>query len=303
MANLPMPEPSATNVAFTRYLYDKTEVLHSLLFALLDHNRHEALFWAYELYYSGFEIELAEWLRWTYYVFYSEVDKWFCEFIEINLRRLHTLPIKEERDCIIGTVVSNLAHRSYDIQAFVGHYMNLEFDRTTPKIHNHRIYIQFKPRDLEKYLTLNKSTTGRPRDYLKEVSHYPIRKSESLFLRKYVYASNEHVFTEDTVDPYLYNWLYYAGKSPIWKCRISEYGGVLDNTEQVVAFPTDDQAELFFEEYGYEPDEQSVEIHLLHGIDINQSQVFAEQCPHEFVFNYSDGRICQYSAIVRTDDV
>lgn len=298
MANLPMPQQlPMTNVAFTRYLYDKTEVLHSLLFALLNHNRDEALFWAYELYFSGFEIELAEWLRWTYLTFYSEVDKWVFEFIEINLRRLHTLPDKEERDCIIGTVVSNLAHRYYDIQAFVSQYMGLSFDRITPEIRNHRIYIQFRPRDLAKYLTCEDATI-LARNYLKEVSKYPIRKSESIFLRKYVCASNECVVTEDTEIPYLSNWLYYAAESPIWKCRIAEYGGLVNHTESLVVFENDEQSELFYAKYGYEPDEQSLETHLIHGIDsIQHCKVFAEQCPHEFVFNYSNGRISKYSAI------
>lgn len=281
-----------TSIAFTRYLYEKTEVLHSLLFALLNQNREEALFWAYELYFSGFEIELTEWIRWIYATFYSQVDKWFYEFMEINLRRLETLPIKEERDCIIGTVVSNLSHRDYDIQAFVSQYMRLSFDQSVPVIRNHRIYIQFRRRDLVKYLTRNHC--GNPREYLQIVSEYPIRKTESMFLSKYVCALNESVNKEDSHEPYLYNWLYYAAQSPIWKSRISEYGAVLDDTKQTVTFLDDNQMELFYTKYGYEPDEQSLEIHLIHGIDAHLSSVFAKQCPHEFVVGYSHGKIEKY---------
>lgn len=282
-----------TSIAFTRYLYEKTEVLHSLLFALLNRNREEALFWAYELYFSGFDVELAEWIRWIYATFYSQVDKWFQVFMEINLSRLHTAIYKEDRDCVIGTVVSNLAHREYDIQAFASHYMHLSFEQTVPEIRNHRIYIQFRPRDLAKYLTHNHD--GNPREYLQIVSQYPVRKPESMFLSRYVCASNESVNKEDSLEPYLYNWLYYAAQSPIWRSRIAEYGAVLDDTTQSVTFPDDNQMELFYAKYGYEPDEQSLEIHLIHGIDAHLSRVFAEQCPHEFVVGYSHGKIEQYS--------
>ena len=287
---------SSKVIGFTRYLYEKTEVLHSLLFALLNHNREEALFWAYELYFSGFEQELAEWIRWIYTTFYIRVDTWFFEFMEINLSRLETLPNQDERDCIIGTLVSNLAHRHYDIQTFVSQYMLLDFERQPTKIHNHHIYIQFRPRDLAKYLTYTLDTNTPPREYLKIVSKYSIRKPESLFMCRYVvYASHESIVKEDTKEPYLYNWLYYAAQSPIWKSRIAEYGGMVDDTERLVIFPDDDQMELFYDTYGYEPDEQSEEMNLIHGVDAHERGIFGEQCPHEFIATYSDGKIIKYS--------
>ena len=41
-------------VIFTRYLYDESSVSRSLVSALLKQNEDEALFWAFELYWSGF---------------------------------------------------------------------------------------------------------------------------------------------------------------------------------------------------------------------------------------------------------
>jgi hypothetical protein len=311
-----------TSIAFTRYLYEKTEVLHSLLFALLNRNRNEALFWAYELFFSGFEEELAQWIRWIYATFYSCIDKWFYEFMEIHLSRLKSLSIKEERDCIIGTVISNLAHRDYDIQTFVSQYMNLAFEYQKPEICNHRIYIQFRSRDLAKYLTRTLGIPTSSRTYLQTVVSYPIRKSESIFMQKYVRTSSitfedksssvipqtptkllrrfSGVLTksdikEDTKDPYLYNWLYYAAQSPIWNSRIVEYGGIVDDTKRLVLFPDDDQHEAFYEKYGFEPDEQSEEIHLMQGVDVHDRGVFGEQCPHEFIASYSNGKIERYS--------
>ena len=43
---------------FTRYLYLKEEVEVALLVSLLNKDKERALFWAYELYYSGLANEL-----------------------------------------------------------------------------------------------------------------------------------------------------------------------------------------------------------------------------------------------------
>ena len=59
------------NLVFTRYLYPKLDVKQSLLIALLDRNSNKALFWAYELYYSGFEEDLFEYIYNIYDSFYK----------------------------------------------------------------------------------------------------------------------------------------------------------------------------------------------------------------------------------------
>lgn len=288
------------SISFTRYLYETTEVAHSLLFALLDHKREEALFWAYELYFSGFEPELAEWIQCIYDTFYSKTEPHYREHVVLNLGRLSTLPDPEERDCLIGTIVSNLAHRSYDIQQFVSRYMSAEFDEIPVPQQNHKIYIHFRPRDLVKYKTKNIVAN----QMLKNVSEYPIRKSESLFLRKYagmtllgvdvpigLYETSNNIITK----AYLYDWLYYASKTPIWETRIREYNTTIDDAKKVVQFASDDEYEMFYDDYGYEPDEQSERTHILHGIDVYRKGIFEPMCPHDFIFTYSQYQIVKYT--------
>ena len=65
---------------------------------------------------------------------------------------------------------------------------------------------------------------------------------------------------KDIKDAYLYNWLYFASFSPIWKERIMKFKGEIINDKQVIEFPDDDYLEMFYEKYGYEPDEQNVEV-------------------------------------------
>ena len=49
-------------IVLTRYLYIKDDVWTSLLMAILTKDIEQTLFWTCEMYHSGFEAELAEYL-------------------------------------------------------------------------------------------------------------------------------------------------------------------------------------------------------------------------------------------------
>ena len=59
---------------------------------------------------------------------------------------------------------------------------------------------------------------------------------------------------------YWYNWEYYACQCPEWKARLDKYHGKLDHKNEKVMFDNDDYLEEFYENYGYEPDEQSLTV-------------------------------------------
>jgi hypothetical protein len=62
---------------FSRYLYEVDEVKIALMTSMLDKRRDEALFWAFELYHSGFGKELSEYLTTLYYDFYATLNPKF----------------------------------------------------------------------------------------------------------------------------------------------------------------------------------------------------------------------------------
>tara|TARA_B110000483_G_C18176222_1_gene535175 strand:- start:636 stop:1760 length:1125 start_codon:yes stop_codon:yes gene_type:complete len=65
---------------------------------------------------------------------------------------------------------------------------------------------------------------------------------------------------EDSISKcYWYHWEYYAYKSPIWKNRFDKYDITIDDENKKIVFNDDDEIEDFYEQYGYEPDEQSCE--------------------------------------------
>ena len=67
------------NIIFTRYLYLKDELKISLLTSLIDKNEG-CIFWAYELYYSGFENELFDLLWKIYFNFYYTLNPSFQQY-------------------------------------------------------------------------------------------------------------------------------------------------------------------------------------------------------------------------------
>jgi hypothetical protein len=68
---------------------------------------------------------------------------------------------------------------------------------------------------------------------------------------------------ENIRDAYLHHWLYYASKTPLWRKRIQDFKGVVCYEEKKVIFKEDEDDELlqaFYDNYGYEPDEQKKEV-------------------------------------------
>ena len=57
------------DIIFTRYLYIKDEVEIALLTNILE-KKEESVFWAYELYFSGFQKEVFQYLWDIYYNFF-----------------------------------------------------------------------------------------------------------------------------------------------------------------------------------------------------------------------------------------
>ena len=288
---------TTTAPIFTRYLYEFNLVKYSLQQSIIEKKREEALFWAYELYHSGFREEVWEYVRQVYLQYWAIPERIMRVGIEGFSKRsgvettegsflgeysasnplFYTRIVKmydrwKETDdvCLLGTVVGTLA------------VWDREEDKNTGTTPSKQFIILYKD-DRHQTIPVN----FPPRHYLKQVSKYPIRGR----------------LTAAERDAYLgTNWLYYCAKTPIWETRIREYrgtilernhslsfedksslvtspfgsprtptlilrSGVLANGEKEgeVAFNTDDDLESFYDKWGLEPDEQSLEMHTIHG--------------------------------------
>jgi hypothetical protein len=64
----------------------------------------------------------------------------------------------------------------------------------------------------------------------------------------------------DFKEQYINNWLYHASFSPLWRERIQEFHGIIDHVSQNVVFPDDDCFDDFYSLYGYDTEEQPLEV-------------------------------------------
>ena len=80
-------------IVLTRYLYIKDDVWTSLLMAILTKDIEQTLFWTCEMYHSGFETELADYLLAVYTEFFKaknpRLEKYLCEWSNVILDGPH----------------------------------------------------------------------------------------------------------------------------------------------------------------------------------------------------------------------
>lgn len=100
-----------SNIVFTRYLYLKDEVKLALLVSLLKKS-DDAIFWAYELYYSGFKTELFVFIWHIYYVFYATLNPSF----EAYLLNKRNEMLKDEK--LVSAIVQDLIIRPFNTDVF-----------------------------------------------------------------------------------------------------------------------------------------------------------------------------------------
>ena len=206
----------------TRYLYPEVDVKQSLLLALLDHNSKEALFWGYELYYSGYS-DVYDYVLNIYDNFYKSENP------ELE-SKLFSKGI--ENECWIGTVILTLSSRNYQICDFLREYKGESCERRNYPTTKFRFIIAFKPSDLVNY-------------------KFPIRRECNT-----LFESTCNDFRKE----FEYHWLYFAAKSPVWLYRIRDFGGSINDEAMEVEFPNDDLHDGFYDRWGIEPDEQKMEL-------------------------------------------
>jgi len=108
---LTIPVPGS-NLVFTRYLYLKDEVKNALLLSILNKS-DDAIFWAYELYYSGYKNELFNFIWQIYYDFFATQNPTFAAYLSKKLSS------KEIEDRLVSSIVQNLLIRSFNTDVFL----------------------------------------------------------------------------------------------------------------------------------------------------------------------------------------
>jgi hypothetical protein len=237
-----------TDVVFTRYLYPKEQVYHSLLIALLEKATDEALFWCYELYHSGYQEDLYLFIESLYDNFYKSTNSPVLKnCIEDLYQKWCEDPNQHH---LFGSMIKNLICRPYSVNLFMENYIGVKCEQHVGDTKPAKfLRMQFSIENSNFYETID-AEPGKARFVLKKAYRFPIRKNIAvLFQSSY----------PDVKEEYLNHWLYYSRGCPLWQDRIEKHGGVINHEKRDIDFE-DESSDAFYDLYGYEPDEQTSEI-------------------------------------------
>jgi hypothetical protein len=253
------------SVVLTRYLYNKTKVLDNLEQSILLKNEEEAYFWAYEIYFSGLEdevfVKFFDILK-KYYSYYPRLykylfqiyTKWKDEYSKLNLDKK-----SDDVDMIIAVFIENIMLRNPLVkEPKKQFYLSVPFDIEFINLYKTKNIIPSR-KTLEtvcKYSLINSNCTNKT----------PIKSAfignigESYRVLKKCQGLKEPLENKEYFYHIIENWLYYASRSPIWRERIYNYGGKIVDEEENVIFDNDEKLEEFYDNYGFELDEQTLDI-------------------------------------------
>ena len=240
---------STEPILFTRYLYNKTEVKQSLFISLLQRDLDEAMFWAYELYFSGFDTDAFDYIINVYREAYSVLNPNLVLFLE---KMVIIWSKDKSAHWTIGSIITTLIYRDYDINSFVTTYfkVNCKPNQASTKTTRKFIITLTNP-DVEKYKTI---TSGRADTVLRRACKYAVYKEYNQLFGTSVPKLS------DLQNIYYYHWLYYCLDTPIWRNRIFKYNGQINHEKKKIIFDDEDSLQEFYEHWGYYPDEQPMHV-------------------------------------------
>jgi hypothetical protein len=233
-----------TDIILTRYLYSKIDVKQSLLLALLEHQPDEAMFWAYELYYSGFQQDCFDYVS----NIYEEIYSFDNSGLQIPFQKIIAAWSSDHSlDWNLGTIIMTLASRNYSLNYFMKTYFDMDCVNPKKPESKNNLIIYLKEKDIEKYKTV---VVDRPWMYLRTACKYAIRK-EANDIFKYIRVSRE-----DFID----HWLYYCKDTPFWVDKIVDCDGEIDDENKEICFADEDLKDAFYDAWNVDADEQPLEI-------------------------------------------
>jgi hypothetical protein len=231
-------------IIFTRYLYSKIDVKQSLLLALLEHQLDESMFWAYELYYSGFQKDCLDYVI----NIYEEIYSFDNPGLRNHFQKIINLWTENNSlDWYLGTIVMTLVSRNYTLKHFMKSYFNFDCIEQLKSESKNNLVIYLKEHDIEKYQTI---TVDRPWKLLRIACKYSIRK-EANDLFKFIKVSREEF--QD-------HWLYYCKETPFWVDKIIECDGQVNDDTRDIVFSNTYLEESFYNQWNLEPDEQPLDV-------------------------------------------
>ena len=238
-------------VILSRYLYSITDVKQSLFLSILEHNQEQAMFWGYELYFSGFQEETFDYLleiaRILFQIDFLDCDEDNDMIDFVNYCKYLWNLSQQNSHNAIGTCISCMCNHNHNLAPFIKKYFQKDIIKV--KYLSKNKYVNMKLEDVEKYTPTYSNIPCYK--ILKHARKYAVNKIYNKLFKTYIPENPNHIYFD--------NWLYHASLSPIWNQRITEYGGITDDKNKKIIFDSEDLEEEFYNKWNYEPDEQSLE--------------------------------------------
>lgn len=112
----------------SRSLYEVSEIKANIILALINKNSSLSFFWAFELFYSGFHIELTNFIIQIYYDFYYVLNPTFEKYMFVQLKKVQLDNELHDLALFIKIILDNLIHRPFTLDVFLLKNMGLQFD-------------------------------------------------------------------------------------------------------------------------------------------------------------------------------
>lgn len=157
---------------FTRYLYFKEEVINSLILSIFDKEKDESMFWAYELYFSGFQYKVFEVLDLLYERCFKEINPNIGLYMNHLIKKWDD---NQENNYILGDIVNILLNHKMSLTEIMRNENN-EDGTVTNNIINILYPEGLSEKDLQKYYTYISTHNVPARNILDIVCKYPIRR-------------------------------------------------------------------------------------------------------------------------------
>lgn len=113
---------------FTRYLYEKEEVKISLITSILNKKEDDALFWAFELFHSGFTSDLTRLIWDLYYNFYATMNPGFEKYLSVKMRIQTTTECDDNDAKLLASLITNFMIRPHTVDVFILRQMVKQYD-------------------------------------------------------------------------------------------------------------------------------------------------------------------------------
>lgn len=106
-----------SDLVFTQYLYIKEEVRIALLVSILNKS-DAAVFWANELYYSGFKYELINLIWKIYYDLFATLNPSYEAYLIKKYKEL-MMDNNKSQSCLISSIIQDLLFRPFNSDVFM----------------------------------------------------------------------------------------------------------------------------------------------------------------------------------------